>query len=306
MAQKTHAIIGTGATSKKALFQSLEEVVKEGDAVSLVWAGPPNETVELAYDYVIDNEIEFTMFYEDGKQPPKVFRVSDVGVTQKSRNPLIAAAKSVSDGGKVLVLWDDDEQDDYVNAGDAVAAGTLFLDLSNGLAPIIFEDEDEEVEEVEVEEEPEEEVETFTRDELLNMPAAAVKRYGSAKGVKAATKGGIIDELFPEMEEEEEEVEEAKPTPKVGDKVPKPALPEFPKNSNEEDQWVKLERSLTNITPSAEAIVRIEAMRESFKGTGALILAFAPFGRERALAITKLEEAAMWAVKAIVLGSEVE
>lgn len=309
MAQKTHAIIGTGATSAKALRESLGEILDEGDAVSIVWAGPPNETVEAMYDYVIDNEVEFTMFYSDDHQPPKVFRTSDVGVTQKSRNPLVAAAKSASVGGKVLILWDDDEQDDYVNAADAVPAGTLFLELSNGLAPIAFADENDAevaaiVEEPEDEEEAEEEI-SFTREELLNMPAAAVKRYGAKAGCKAATKGGIIEELFPEDDEVPAEAEldrEEEPAPlKVGDKVPKP---EFKKNSNEEEVWERLEKSMTNIKPSDDAIEIIESLRETHKTTAAIVLGLAPFGRERALAITKLEESLMWAVKAVVLNED--
>lgn len=302
MGQKVHAIIGTGETSKKALYESLDEILSEGDAVSLVWAGPPNETVELVYDYILDNEMEFTMFYSEEHTPPKAFRTAENGITQKSRNPIVAAVKSVANDGAVLVLWDDDDQDDYVNAADAVAdRDLLFMELSNGLAPIAFADEEEEPEEEETEvEEPEEE--DFTREELLNMPAAAVKRYGVSKGAKAATKGGIIDELFPMIQYEEEEEEEEAPL-KVGDKVPKP---DFPRHSNEEDQWVKLERSLTNITPNAEAIEAIETLRASFKETGRVLLETGSFGRERSLAITKLEEAAMWAVKGIVLSSEEE
>ncbi len=308
MGQKTHAIIGTGETSPKALAESLGEAIDEGDAVAIVWAGPPNSTVEAVYDYILDNEMEFTMFYSDDHTPPKVFRTADNGVTQKSRNPIVAAAKAVADGGKVLLLWSDDEQDDYVNAADAIDGAVLFLELSNGLAPISFAEEDTSDSDdvvgqlIAEEEEAQEEDEAFTREELLNMPAAAVKRYGVKAGAKAATKGGIIDELFPEDEEEEEHDAD------VGH-APPPAVkeaPSFPRHSNEEDQWVKLERSLTNITPDAAVIENIEELREAFKSTGAALLALSPFSRERSLAITKLEEAVMWAIKGLVLSSEVK
>lgn len=292
MAQKTHAIIGTGETSKKALHASLGEILDDGDAVSLVWSGSPTDTVEALYDYILDHEIEFTMFYSDDHTPPKVFRLADNGVTQKSRNPIVAAAKSVAAGGKVLILWDDEEQDDYVNASDAVKDGTLFLELSNGLAPLAFADPEDvneiaeaEEEEIAEEEEAEEEV-SFTREELLNMPAAAVKRYGAKAGCKAATKGGIIDEIFPEGEEAEDVVEEEEePAPlKAGDKVPKP---EFTKHSNEEDAYAHL---VSNMGSGVIA--------EAALSLGAMILESLPFGRERALAITKLEETVMWAEKA--------
>ena len=205
MAQRTHAIIGTGKSSADAIKESLKDAIADGDAVSVVWSGPPTDSVEVVYDYLLDNEVDFTMFYEDGKNPPKVFRLCEHGVTQKSRNPVVAAAKTVAGGGKVLVLWDDDETADYVTAAEVASDTVLFLELSNGLAPLTINDDEEEDEEpeVEVEEEEEDDDENFTREELVAMPAAAVKRYGAKKGAKARTAKGIIDELFPEGDEVE-------------------------------------------------------------------------------------------------------
>jgi hypothetical protein len=284
MAQTTHAIIGTGETSEKALHESLKDALEDGDSVSIIWSGKPNETVEALYDYILDHEIEFTMFYTDEAHPPKVFRTADTGVTQKSRNPIVAAAKSVANRGKVLLLWDDDEQDDYVNAHDAAPDGTLFMELSNGLTPVSFEDPAEglpDIEEPEVEEEDDEEV-SFTREELLNMPAATVKRYGAKAGCKAATKTGIIEELFPEGEEEPE-VEEEAPAPKsstldVLDSV------KFKKDSNEEDTWAYL-RSRHGGTDIDNAGLLFCSV----------LLSTLPFGKERASAITKVQEAMLWA-----------
>lgn len=59
--------------------------------------------------------------------------------------------------------------------------------------------------------------------------------------------------------------------------------------------------SLTNHTPSPEAIEVIERVRErAIDFAIALIGAQRP-SRERSLAVTKLEESVMWAVKGIVL-----
>jgi hypothetical protein len=72
---------------------------------------------------------------------------------------------------------------------------------------------------------------------------------------------------------------------------------------NEADQelFTKTVLSLTNIKPDAAAIDNIEAVREGGKLMVGRIIELAPASRERSLALTKLEESVMWAVKAIVL-----
>lgn len=61
--------------------------------------------------------------------------------------------------------------------------------------------------------------------------------------------------------------------------------------------------------PSAEGLQRITAIRGSFIHLHHEILALVPASRERSVALTELETAAMWAIKAVVLNdpnSEVE
>lgn len=310
MTQTTHAVIGDGQCSPRTLVQGLKEVLDPGDSVAIQWhPGLDDEDVRNdLYDYVLDQEIEFLMLYEDGSTPPSPFRKAEKGVTQKSRNPIKSAVQSISGKGKLLILWDDENPEDsdalLGQATGSLEPGTLVLNLTDGLVPIAYE-------EVEVAKEaPEEKEEAnvtddssdFSREELAVMSAAAVKRYGALKGATATTKSGIIAELFAEDDEPEEAPSEdaayiEQPLKSARTKVEA----SFAKNSNEEDAWARLERSLTNISPSEDAIARIEELREAAKLFGVAVLAFAPFGRERSLAITKLEEAAMWAVKAIVL-----
>jgi DNA repair photolyase len=52
--------------------------------------------------------------------------------------------------------------------------------------------------------------------------------------------------------------------------------------------------------PSEDGLARITILREEFSKLKAQIEAQAPNSRERATAITRLEEAAMWAIKAVV------
>lgn len=57
--------------------------------------------------------------------------------------------------------------------------------------------------------------------------------------------------------------------------------------------------NLTNHRPTDEAIERIERLREVAIDLGEHIERVCPDTRERALAITKLEETVMWAVASI-------
>lgn len=208
--QKQHSVIGSGSAPAKVLAEGLSDVLEDGDSVGLIWTGKPTAGQEAVFDYVLDNEVPFTLYYEDGQNPPKVFRESDHGVVQKSRDPM---GKALDDtNGSVLFLWDDDENPDLIEVvwGVVHEEGINILELTNGLAPITLEEEDEEVTEAKSrydddddEEEEDEDDTRFTKDELEVMAAAAVKRYGARIGAEATTKKGIIEELFPDDDEEE-------------------------------------------------------------------------------------------------------
>lgn len=62
-------------------------------------------------------------------------------------------------------------------------------------------------------------------------------------------------------------------------------------------------------TPTSEALDRIRKLRQSFSDLHRLIEVATPASRERSVALTNLETAAMWAIKAVVCndpGSVVE
>lgn len=65
----------------------------------------------------------------------------------------------------------------------------------------------------------------------------------------------------------------------------------------------RLLNSLTNHTPTPEAIDRIDHIRAAGKVLALEIAKHCPDSRERSLAATHLEETVMWAVKSIVLES---
>jgi hypothetical protein len=197
---KVHAIVGTGSAPARVIAEGLRDGIGKEDAVSLVWTGRPTAGMEMVYDFVLDNDISFQMFYADGTTPPRVFRESEFGAVQKVRDPFISALKSVALGGNAFFLWDEEKDDAQIMpVFDTIEQGVLVLELTNGLAPISMDMEIPEPVEREVEKdeaEPQDDTQ-FTKEELEVMTAFAVKRYGERLGTKATTKGGIIEELFP-------------------------------------------------------------------------------------------------------------
>lgn len=79
-----------------------------------------------------------------------------------------------------------------------------------------------------------------------------------------------------------------------------------PHTYTQEQQLHHLRRSLTNHPPDAEQINRIEKVREVGFAFGVSIVEDTPSSRAQSIALTKLEEAVMWAVKAIVLEEKVD
>lgn len=61
--------------------------------------------------------------------------------------------------------------------------------------------------------------------------------------------------------------------------------------------------SIRTPAPDATQVAGIEATKQLFENVEAQLLTL-PSNRERSLALTKLEEASMWATKAIILGAK--
>lgn len=62
----------------------------------------------------------------------------------------------------------------------------------------------------------------------------------------------------------------------------------------EQTEW-----NMTNHAPDSEKVVAIEEVRNYFKQAAHTVIGLVPSSREQSLALTKLEEALMWAVAGI-------
>lgn len=71
------------------------------------------------------------------------------------------------------------------------------------------------------------------------------------------------------------------------------------------EQHRRIDHSLTNQPPSDQDIVEaFEELRDYLKNAGHAIVVFSPDSREKSLALTHIEEATMWAIKAIALDQD--
>jgi hypothetical protein len=68
-----------------------------------------------------------------------------------------------------------------------------------------------------------------------------------------------------------------------------------------DEDYINFEKSFTNVTPEGDQIERIERIRETYKETLGLIIDSCDRTPVRTIALRKLEESLMYAVKAIVL-----
>jgi len=199
-----YAIVGTGETSEAALQESLRDILTEDDTVLIGWLRPMPEVVEHVYGYLLDNEVQFRLYHRPEQEVTRHFRDAENCVVTQSRHPLDAMLKEADE---ILFLWNDAEQEanpsliQYVF--DHINDGVRIKELSNGLAPIVIEDDIPEPEPAPSENVEEVDDTRFTRDELEIMTAAAVKRYGDRLGLESKTKSGIIEELFPEAPQEQ-------------------------------------------------------------------------------------------------------
>lgn len=198
---KHYAVIGRGGSNKRVILASLNDLPQDSH-FHLLWTGEdPSPGQETIYDWLIDYEKTFTIY---GTNVPK---------------GLVRYAEEVSDApmythlhkmgcDTALVLWEDGMDDIIITASPFFPR---LLELTNGLTPIEVDDDEEgtteEPQTVPVEPEQDESGE-LTRDELMSMPMAAVKRQAKERGIdfSGLSKAEIVDRIFAAPESVEEGV----------------------------------------------------------------------------------------------------
>ncbi len=206
--KENYGVLGTGVAPKKVIEASLEDL---GTKVHyyVPWYGTPTEGLECVYDWLLDNEATFTVVANTTTKVPKALASQSADVASISGDVnqyLIETLKYQDVKGIALILWDDNLN----NASQALAercidAGLPTLELTNGLVPIIINDDEAiapvaQPESLEENDPTDESPESFDRSTLENMPAAVVKRMARDKGAEVKNKEEAIKAILNEEE----------------------------------------------------------------------------------------------------------
>jgi hypothetical protein len=199
--KELYGVLGAGTAPEKVITASLNDV---GTKVHYMvpWYGRPTPGLETVYDWVLDNDASFTVVGAE-TIPQALTDAAEDFVYAKDVNAYIFDELTACDpSGMSMILWDTEREEISLSiATQSIDKGLPTMDLTNGLVPIIFEDEPAEnsapVVTEELEEDPTQDVPTtsFTKDELETMPASSVKRMARDLGFEAKTKGEAIDYL---------------------------------------------------------------------------------------------------------------
>jgi hypothetical protein len=202
--QELYGVLGTGTASKKTICASLDDLGTKVEYI-IPWYGKPSEGLEHVYDWMIDNDATFTVI--SSERTPKALRdvaLDFVNDVEGVNDEILHRLKSREVPGLAMVLWDDEnEQYSHSVATACIDAGLPTLELTNGLVPLIFDDEPEVTEEPVVVATPTvtDDESEFSLDELKTMPAAVVKKLAKDKGFDTKTKDEAISVLHPVEEE---------------------------------------------------------------------------------------------------------
>jgi len=196
-----YGVLGRGAAPQSVIEASLNDIGITGDFV-LPWYGSVGRGLEVVYDWILDNEVKFTLVAASGvKQAPRALRDAAFALEEASDvNARIVETLQENDGIS-LILWDGNDEDASVAvSSQSIDCGLPTLELTNGMVPIIFDVEapTTEVAEVEPPKTEEQEDMSFDRLTLENMPATVVKRLAREKGFDAKTRGDAIAFLLGE------------------------------------------------------------------------------------------------------------
>lgn len=179
---KTYGIIGSGKCGENIIEDGLAEL-SEGAHFFVYGRKGASSNEDRVYDYLLENEIPFTLFVDYNATVPKVLTESAtkvVTVTPSGTAYASIITELAKESGELLVLWDDAVadilQDNVFLAHDKKV---IAKELSNGLIPINVSDNA-----------PQEEgptMEPFSEDELRSMSIGVLRKAAAARGIENST-----------------------------------------------------------------------------------------------------------------------
>lgn len=198
--REAYGVIGSGSASRKVIEASLNDIGLEPMFI-VPWYGKVTDGLEAVYDWVIDNDASFSIVAKDGvKAVPKALatKATSVTVVEDVDAQILSTLKNREVEGMALVLWDQEKETYSVGvASQAIDLRLPTLELTNGLVPIILDDDSakEESELVVEDEMPDIGDTQYERETLEMMPAALVKRMAKDKGFDPKSKEDAVNML---------------------------------------------------------------------------------------------------------------
>lgn len=199
--REAYGVIGSGSASPKVIQASLDDIGLEPMFI-IPWYGKVTDGLEAVYDWVVNNEAAFSIVAKDGvRAVSKILaeKATSVTVVNDVDQHIINTLKNREVEGLALVLWDQEKENYSVSiASKAIDLRLPTLELTNGLVPIILDDEStEESAETEEAEDglPDIGETSYERETLEMMPTALVKRMAKDKGFDPKSKEDAVNML---------------------------------------------------------------------------------------------------------------
>jgi hypothetical protein len=192
-----YGIVGGGKHPENIIEDGLKDIYHDNadHTLYLNCRKGATDSEKRVYTYVLDNTIPFLAVSQDGSAPKVLVETADYLVDGGASAEHTIIKELAANNGTLLVLWDCDNEN-HMNqlVIKATDLGVKVLELSNGLAPFVVDDET--TEEPIITETPapkaEVELEPLTRDELGDMSVGLLKKAAFAQGIADA--GGMSKE----------------------------------------------------------------------------------------------------------------
>lgn len=178
-------VLGTGTAKKKAIYAALDDLGVKANEFVVPWYGKPTEGLEYVYDWLIDNEATFTII--SSAKVPNILTTAAKEVTpSKNVNEYIIETLKYNDvTGMALLLWDDINNNESTRLAELCIDSKIpTLELTNGLVPIVFDEEREAEQEKALE---------LTKEMVESMPPAVQKRASKKPATQESPVVGIPD-----------------------------------------------------------------------------------------------------------------
>lgn len=212
--KKVYGILGSGDARSSVVTAGLLDVNGPETTYLVHVRRKPQGAVETVYDFLADHDANFIAYHRIDDNPPKALLDMAEEVICHD-DPMHAILKVLKvQNGTLLLLWDNETPENSEKIAIMAAdMGITMKDLSDGLTPIVVEEESSQ-KEIVVEPAPKEEsapnknteAVPFNREELLGMSIGSLRRQAKAMGIenigqvnKETIVDMILDERTPEV-----------------------------------------------------------------------------------------------------------